>query len=71
MLNSMAFLKYSKSERWIAALLLPPFAVIANILLFGNRYFQSLSGFLMATLITLVIILVEYISCNAADGQKH
>lgn len=64
MLNSMAFLKYSKSERWIAALLLPPFAIIANILLFGSKYFQSLSGFLTATLITLAVIFLVYVSCG-------
>lgn len=64
MLNSMAFLKYSKSERWIALLLLPPFAIVANIFLFGSRYFESVSGFLLATFITLSVILLVYITCG-------
>lgn len=64
MLNSMAFLKYSTTERWIAFLLLPPFAVVVNIFLFGNRYFQSVWGFLIATFITLSVILLMYITCG-------
>ncbi|WP_290709539.1 histidine kinase, partial [Flavihumibacter sp. CACIAM 22H1] len=60
----MAFLKYSKNERWIALLLLPPFAIIANIFLFRSRYFESLTAFVTATLITLAVILLVYISCG-------
>jgi sensor histidine kinase YesM len=64
MLNSMAFLKYSKAERWIAFLLLPPVAVVLNISMFGQRYFQSFWGFLLATVITLAVVFLIYITCG-------
>jgi sensor histidine kinase YesM len=64
MLNSMAFLRYSKKEFLIALLLLPPFAGILNILLFGRTYFQSFSGFLLSTVITLTVIFLVYVSCG-------
>ena len=64
MINTMAPLNFSKNEKWIAALLLPPFAILANIFLFGSRYFESFTGFLTATLITLGVILLVYTSCG-------
>ncbi len=64
MFQSMALLKYSKKETAIALVLLPPIAVVINFLLFGNRYFESLGGFLLATLITLATIFLVYISCG-------
>src|SRR5690606_5616242 len=66
MLNSMAFLKYSKAERWIAFLLLPPVAVVLNISMFGQRSFQSFWDFLLATVVTLAVVFLIYITCGMA-----
>ena len=64
MLNSMAFLRYSKKESWIALILLPPIAGVVNYLLFGNRYFESAANFLVATFITLTVIFLVYVACG-------
>ncbi|MBC6489699.1 sensor histidine kinase [Flavihumibacter stibioxidans] len=60
----MAFLRYSKKERWIALLLLPPFSMVTNFLIFGRKYFISLPAFLIATVVTLAIIFLVYVTCG-------
>ena len=60
----MAFLQYSTKERWIALLLLPPFAVAINFMIFGKAYIDSFYGFTVATLITLSVIFLVYVACG-------
>jgi sensor histidine kinase YesM len=55
---------YSKKEGLIAIIFLPPFSFMLNYVLFGNNYFSSLKNFLLATILTLAIILLTYISCG-------
>ncbi len=57
-------LSYSRKEGVIAAIFLPPFAVLLNYVLFGPHYFSSLRNFFLATVITLGIILLTYICCG-------
>src|SRR4029078_12164671 len=53
---------YSKKEGLIAAIFLPPFAVLLNYVMFGNTYFSSLKNFLFGTILTFAIVLLCYIS---------
>ncbi len=55
---------YSKKETLIAVFFLPPFAFLLNYVMFGNEYFSSLKNFFLATILTLAIILLTYISCG-------
>lgn len=64
MTQSLAVLKYSKKELQIAFILLPPIAFVVNLLLFGRRYFETITGFSIASLITLSTIFLVYISCS-------
>src|SRR5947209_19647216 len=57
-------LSYSKKEGVIAVIFLPPFAFLLNYVMFGNRYFDGLKNFLLATILTLGIILLTYVSCG-------
>lgn len=57
-------LSYSKKEWLIAVIFLPPFAFVLNYVLFGSRYFSSLKNFLLATVLTLAIIMLTYVSCG-------
>jgi sensor histidine kinase YesM len=57
-------LAYSKKESLIAVIFLPPFAVLLNYVMFGSEYFSSLKNFFLATILTLAIILLTYISCG-------
>ena len=57
-------LSYSKKESLIAIIFLPPFAFVLNYVMFGNAYFSSLKNFVLATVLTLAIILLTYISCG-------
>ena len=50
-------LSYSKKEWLIAVIFLPPFAFVLNFVLFGNQYFSDFKNFLLATLLTLAIII--------------
>src|SRR5436190_8441106 len=55
---------YSRKEGLIATIVLPPFAFLLNYVMFGNRYFSSIKDFFLATLLTLAIILLAYVSCG-------
>jgi sensor histidine kinase YesM len=57
-------LAYSKKESLIAVIFLPPFAFLLNYVMFGTEYFSSLKNFFLATILTLAIILLTYISCG-------
>jgi len=57
-------LSYSKKESLIAIIFLPPFAFLLNYVMFGREYFSSLKNFTLATILTLAIILLTYISCG-------
>ena len=57
-------LSYSKKERLIAVIFLPPFAFVLNYVMFGNDYFSSLKNFLLATILTFAIIMLTYVSCG-------
>jgi sensor histidine kinase YesM len=55
---------YSRKEGLIATIVLPPFAFLLNYVMFGNKYFSSIKNFFLATLLTLAIILLAYVSCG-------
>jgi sensor histidine kinase YesM len=57
-------LSYSRKEWLIAVIILPPFAFVLNYVLFGNAYFSDLKNFFLATILTLAMILLTYISCG-------
>lgn len=57
-------LSYSKKEWVIAMILMPPFAILLNFVLFGTQYFSSLKNFLVPTGITLSVITLLYICCG-------
>jgi sensor histidine kinase YesM len=57
-------LSYSKKEWVIAVLLMPPFAVLLNFVLFGTQYFSKLRNFLIPTGITLAVITLVYVCCG-------
>jgi sensor histidine kinase YesM len=57
-------LSYSRKEWIIALLLLPPFALVLNYVLFGNRYFSSWQAFLVASVITNLVIFIVYVCCG-------
>ena len=57
-------LSYSRKESLIAIIFLPPFAFVMNYVMFGSKYFSSLKNFFLATVLTLAIILLTYISCG-------
>jgi hypothetical protein len=61
---NMKPLAYSRKEWLIAILLLPPFALVLNYVLFGQKYFSAWKPFLLASLITTLVILVVYICCG-------
>jgi sensor histidine kinase YesM len=55
---------YSKKEGLIAVIFLPPFAFLLNFILFGTRYFSGVKIFFVATILTLAILLLTYVSCG-------
>jgi sensor histidine kinase YesM len=57
-------LSYSKKEWVIAVLLMPPFSLLLNYVLFGTPYFSGLKNFLLPTFITLGVITLVYICCG-------
>jgi sensor histidine kinase YesM len=57
-------LSYSRKEWVIAVLLMPPFSVLLNFVLFGTQYFSSLRNFLIPTGITLAVITLVYVCCG-------
>ncbi|OQP61640.1 sensor histidine kinase [Niastella populi] len=57
-------LTYSRKERVIAIILLPPLAVLLNFIIFGTQYFSSLGYFIISTGITLGVIALVYVCCG-------
>src|SRR5690349_12725590 len=57
-------LTFSRKERVIALILLPPFAVLLNFVIFSTQYFSSTGNFLLPTGITLSVIVLVYICCG-------
>ncbi|HUP12145.1 MAG TPA: histidine kinase, partial [Niastella sp.] len=57
-------LTYSRKERVIAFILLPPFAVLLNFVIFGTQYFFTTGNFFVPTGITLCVIALVYICCG-------
>ncbi len=49
-------------------IILPPIAVGINYVLYGFRYFSELRVFFLATLATLGILILIYISCGMVAG---
>ncbi len=43
---------------------MPPFAIAVNFLIFGSVYLSTAAGFMLATLITLTVIFLVYVSCG-------
>lgn len=61
---NMRPLAYSRKEWLIALILLPPFALILNYVLFGNKYFSAWGSFFLASLVTTLVIFIVYICCG-------
>ena len=61
---NMRPLAYSRKEWLIALILLPPFALILNYVLFGHRYFSAWGPFFLASIITTLVIFIVYICCG-------
>lgn len=57
-------LTYSRKEWVIALILLPPFAVLLNFVVFGTQYFSSAGNFLIPTGVTLCVITLVYVCCG-------
>jgi sensor histidine kinase YesM len=57
-------LSYSKKEWLIALIFLPPLAFLLNYKMIGNNYLSSVKNFFLATILTLAIIMLVYISCG-------
>lgn len=57
-------LNYSSKEKLIGWIIVPPIAVVMNMALFGNAYFQTTANFIFPTLITTAVIWVVYILCG-------
>src|SRR5262245_5862868 len=57
-------LAYSRKEWVIAIVMMPPFSVLLNFVLFGTQYFSSLKNFLIPTGITLAVIMLVYVCCG-------
>lgn len=45
-------------------IVIPPVSIVINYFLFGNKYFVDLGTFLLATIVTLGILMTVYISCG-------
>jgi sensor histidine kinase YesM len=57
-------LSYSRKEWVMAVILMPPFALLLNFVLFGIQYFSTLRNFLIPTGITLAVITLVYVCCG-------
>jgi sensor histidine kinase YesM len=57
-------LSFSRQEAVIAVILMPPFAILLNFILFGIQYFSSLKNFLIPTGISLIVITLVYVCCG-------
>jgi sensor histidine kinase YesM len=69
---NMRPLAYSRKEWLIALILLPPFALILNYVLFGHRYFSAWGSFFMASIITTLVIFIVYVCCGMiATVMRH
>jgi two-component system, LytTR family, sensor kinase len=55
---------YSKKEPLIMWLLLPPITIVLNYCLFGKHYFFDWHTFFLASIPTLLILVLLYISCG-------
>ncbi len=60
----MKVLSHNRQERMIAAIIVPPIAVLLNYFVFGGAYFESCEGFLLATFITMLVVLIVYMLCS-------
>jgi sensor histidine kinase YesM len=63
-LQNMKVLSYSRQERKIAAVIIPPTSIVMNFLIFGLPYFQHLKGFILTTLFTMLVVLIVYTLCS-------
>jgi len=61
---NMKPLAYSRKEWFIAVLLLPPFGLVLNYVLFESKYFISWKYFLIASAITTLVIFIVYVCCG-------
>lgn len=56
----MKLAQYTRQDPWITWLILPPYMLTINYLLFGSRYFTHLFTFVVATAIALVLGAFSY-----------
>ena len=57
-------LTYSKKELLIMVIIMPPISLLLNYFLFGSQYFTNGRTFLLATILTLSVLVLVYISCG-------
>lgn len=57
-------LSYSKKELLTMVLIMPPIALMLNYFMFGEPYFLGTRTFILATLFTLSVLVLVYISCG-------
>ncbi|MEO6734493.1 MAG: histidine kinase [Ferruginibacter sp.] len=63
-LKYMKPLSYSTKEFLIMVIIMPPIALVLNYFLFGPAYFMDGRTFSLATLLTLAVLVLVYISCG-------
>lgn len=64
LLHTMKVLTHNRQERVIAAIIVPPIAVLLNYFVFGGAYFQTAKGFIIPTIVTMLVVLVVYALCS-------
>ena len=57
----MKFTFYTKEDRWIIGILLPPVVILVNFWMLGKAYFSNLTPFLFVTLISVIVGLLSWL----------
>lgn len=57
----MKFTFYTKEDRWIIGILLPPVVILVNYWMLGKSYFSNWTTFLFVTLVSSIIGLVSWL----------
>src|SRR6478736_7479488 len=57
----MKFTFYTKEDRWIIGILLPPVVILVNFWMLGKAYFSNLTTFLFVSLISVFVGLFSWL----------
>lgn len=52
--------QYTKKDKVLMAILMPPCAIVMNLMVYGSRYFHSIKEFLIPTFVTLPIMMTSW-----------